>query len=167
MRREWLIVSAVLVPFAALVVTWCSRSPEAAAQGAQPAVPAHVSVAPVVRAEAAEPPTRPPFASDAAMPEPVTDPPEALAAPIKAVAHEVHACFVDNDAHLHGRVEVTIRFEPTIDGGFAGVSVETALPSPQLTACLEDVFAQMRFEPTGRETFEPARHTFIFDAPPR
>ncbi len=163
MRREWLIVGGVLVPFAALVIAWCWGGPGGVVVGAANVTPPRVTEPPVVRAE----PHGPPPSFDAGAPEPTTQVPDAIAAPVKAVAREVHACFVDNDAHFHGRVEVTIAFEPTIDGGFAGVSVETGLPSPELTACLEDVFAQLRFEPSGRETFAPARHTFIFDAPPR
>ena len=161
MRREWLLVAAVLVPFAALVVSWWWRGPEPSVVASPGVAPAEVSRQ---AGDASKPLAR---AGDAAVLMPEPEVPEAIAAPIKAVGREVHACFVDNEAHLHGRVEVVIAFEPMASGTFRGVSVETPLPSPELTACLEDVFAELHFEPTGRETFAPARHTFIFDAPPR
>ncbi len=97
--------------------------------------------------------------------EPESAPPDELVAPVRAVTAEVKACVADNGAHLHGRVLVTVAFRPTRDGGFDGVTVETPFANPQLTACLEDVFDQLRFEPTGRETFAPARYTFMVEAP--
>ena len=167
MRREWLIVAAVLVPFTALVAAAFLFKPQPSLEPA----PTPPRSAPPPRSP--EPTIRPAALplSDAAptlpsLAEPPSVPP-ALEAPIRAVSGEVHACFVDNGAHLHGRVEVAIRFEPTRDGGFRAVSLDTPIADPRLQACLEDVFDQMTFEPTGRETFEPARHTFIFDATPQ
>lgn len=155
MRREWLVVAGVLGPFVLLL---------AAAWWQSSASPAR----PLVLPERNEPQATDAgvhereIALEAAMQE---DTPPAIEAPVRAVSSEVRACFVDNGAHLHGRQAVTVVFEPTREGGFTGVKIETPITDPRLEACLEDVFAEMRFVGTGRETFEPATHTFIFDAP--
>ena len=154
MRKEGLIIAGVLVPFAVLVIVgfWPAPTPARPSASTPVLTPSAVS-APVEGAVL-------PAVLDAGAP---LDP--ALEAPVRAVSKEVHACFVDNGMHLHGRIAVTIAFAPTRDGGFSGISVETPLVNPELTACLEDVFAELHFEPTGRERFEPTKYTFLFDAP--
>jgi hypothetical protein len=156
MRKEWLIVAGVLVPFAALVAVALYGSPE----GAVATSKVSPSTPPL--------PERPSEvamrgASDSGAAEPIAP---ALEAPIRAVSPEVHACFIDNGMHLHGRIAVTVAFTPTIDGALTQVSVQTPIANPELTACLEDVFAELHFAPTGRERFEPTKYTFVFDAPP-
>lgn len=165
MRREWLIVLGVLLPCVVLFAVgslWPS---------AQLGV-----VAPVLTSAASAPAADQPqrvirVEPDAASLEEKT-PPQSLAAPIeaavKAVTPEITACFNDNGAeHLHGQIAVTIAFEPTPEGHFRNVTLETKVADPRLAACLEDVFAEVAYVPSGRETFEPAKHTFIFDAPHR
>jgi hypothetical protein len=85
-------------------------------------------------------------------------PPE-LAAPLTAILPEVHQCFVDQ--HLKQPHEVRVHFTPTRDGGFSGVQVEEQ--NPYLASCLEDVFAEVRWSPSGAETWAPAMHTFSYD----
>lgn len=155
MRRELAIIGSVLVPFAVLVVLglwWSARSLDA------PPTP-HV-VAPTADAAPAPPRTaETPAAADAGRPIP----PE-LAAPLSAVRTEVLRCFTDQRARAPGPVTVTMAFTPTRDGGFSGVTVErTSWEDPYLRACLEDVFEELSFEPSGRETFAPATFTFDFD----
>jgi hypothetical protein len=86
-------------------------------------------------------------------------PPE-LAAALQAVEPQVRTCFADQRARAPAEVSITVTFTPTRDGGFAGVAVSTSWQDPYLTACVEDVFDEVGFHPSGRETFAPARHTF-------
>lgn len=158
MRREWLIVAGVLVPFAVLIVVGFVFSARPAAPVLEP-LPAAPEVkrdagALVVLPEVKTPP------ADAG--EPIA---AAIEAPVHAVSPEIHACFVDNGAHLHGRQAVVIAFRPTRSGTFSDVTVETRVVSPQLQACFEDVFADLHFALSGHETFELAKYTFLFDAP--
>jgi len=165
MRREWLIVAAVLGPFAVLVAVGFLRQPTVS----PPLLPTEP---PGVRAPTALPTALPTAmatamaplgASDAGRGAEAIEP--AIEAPVRAVEREVQACFADNGAHLHGRQALRVAFQPTREGTFRDVTLEGPIVVPQLRACLEDVFAEMRFAPTGRETFEPAKYTFIFDAP--
>ena len=88
--------------------------------------------------------------------------PPALTAPLSAVLPEVRRCFADQ--HLKARHEVRVRFTPTRDGGFD--EVEVTEQNPYLAACLEDVFSEVAWHPTGKETYSPAEHTFSFDPLP-
>jgi hypothetical protein len=92
----------------------------------------------------------------------VDDVPPELAAPLAAVTPEVRRCFDDQRAHLRGPQRLAVRFTPTRDGGFSDLSVQTG-GSPYLSACVEDVFQELTYTPTGAETFRPATHTFVFD----
>ena len=58
-----------------------------------------------------------------------------------------------------------MRFTPLADGGFAGARVEKDTgQDPYLDACLVDVFEELGFTPTGRETFREATYTFRWGA---
>ncbi len=165
MRREWLIVLGVLLPCAALLaggLMWPSThfdSISPAVASGEPAARAPIETGPAGdQGDAAAPEGR-------ASPQPV--PPE-LEAAVNAVTPEIIACFEDNGvAHLHGELAVTIAFEPTREGHFRKVALVSRVADPRLAACLEDVFADVAYVPSGRETFEPAQHTFIFVAPQR
>jgi hypothetical protein len=78
------------------------------------------------------------------------------------VLPEVRRCFLYQ--HLKERREVKVRFTPTRDGGFEHVSVDEQ--NPYLAACLEDVFAEIAWQPDGGQTFAPSAHTFSFDPSP-
>jgi hypothetical protein len=75
---------------------------------------------------------------------------------------EVKRCFADQ--HFKTRHEVKVRFTPTPDGGFSNVQIDEQ--NPYLAACLEDVFAELTWQPDGGQTFAPATHTFSFDPSP-
>ncbi|MBM4779716.1 MAG: hypothetical protein GQE15_18585 [Archangiaceae bacterium] len=159
MRRELLIILGVLVPFGALVVLgllFLRQEPPPPVIVAPPEP--EVVVAPVA-------PSPPPVAVvvDAGAAQASTAPvPKELAAPLAAVTPEVMLCFRDERAHLKTPQRLEVRFTPTADGGFVEVHVP-ALTNPLIAACVEDVFDEVRFAPTGAETFRPAIHTFIFD----
>lgn len=153
MKRELAIAAGVLVPFALLVAAGFYFS--APAPKVLP-----VPVAPVV-VPAPVAPSLPPVVA-----QPVVDagvavvvapkyPPE-LAAPLEAVEAEVHQCFADQ--RVQRAHDVRVRFTPTRDGGYVGVEVDEQ--DPFLAACIEDVFAELHFEPRGAETYQPAEHTF-------
>jgi hypothetical protein len=100
---------------------------------------------------------------DAGAPAAPTQPiPKELAAPLAAITPEVMLCFQDQRAHQHDVQRLEVRFTPTADGGFAGVRVPSSA-NPWVSACIEDVFDEMHFAPTGVETFQPATFTFVFD----
>ena len=157
MRRELIIAAAVLVPFAVLVAAGFYFSPD------PPGV--------VEQVEQAESPLPPRgegqgegrTAVDAAVPAPLPPFPPELQAPLTAVLPEVQRCFADQ--HLKRAREVKVHFTPTPDGGFTQVTIDNQ-QDPYLTACLEDVFAEVRFHPDGRQTWQPATHTFSFDPSP-
>lgn len=165
-RRELAIVLGVLVPFGVLLVLALLVSGEPApAVGAEPprltplpgreptGTTAPVSAPPPVRALA------PHLDAGAAGASPI---PKALAAPLAAVTPEVMLCFRDQKAHQRDVWRLEVRFTPTVDGGFVGVRVPST-GNPWVAACIEDVFDELRFVPTGAETFQPATHTFVFD----
>lgn len=161
MRRELLIILGVLVPFGALVVLGLLFLRHDAPPPVEPVttLPSKPDVVVVVA-----PPAPPPVAPlvDAGRAEPVIDVPKELAAPLAAVTPEVMLCFRDERAHLKTAQRLEVRFTPTADGGFTSVHVP-GLTNPLIAACVEDVFDEVRFAPTGAETFQPAIHTFIFD----
>lgn len=149
----------VLVPFGALVVLGLvfvrqeTPGPEPLPAAPKPAVP----VAPTAPPRAVAPL---PLEADAGeTDEPV---PKELAAPLAAITPEVMRCFSDERAHLKTPQRFEVRFTPTPDGGFADVHVP-GLSNPLIGACVEDVLEEVRFAPTGAETFRPAIHTFVFD----
>lgn len=159
MRRELAIILGVLVPFAVLVsVGWL-----------WPSTPAP----PVVQARPLPSPLPTPLSPfDAGWLEEVVvsgraPAPDAgpsylphLAVPLRVVEPLVRTCFVDEQQRAPDQVSVTVSFTPTRDGGFSGVSVSTNWQNPYLTACVEDVFAETGWVPSGAETFVPAQHTF-------
>ncbi len=160
MRRELLIILGVLVPFGVLVVLgllFLRQEPPS------PAVPVVVPSKPEVIAPVAPPEPPVLVVVDAGSTQTAAAPvPKELAAPLAAVTPEVMLCFRDERAHLKAPQRLEVRFTPTPDGGFAGVHVP-GLTNPLIGACVEDVFDEVRFAPTGVETFQPAIHTFIFD----
>lgn len=160
MRRELLIILGVLVPFGVLVALGLLFVREPPAQPPAAVAPSkpEVIVAPVAPSVALVA-----AVVDAGLPEAlVVSVPKALAAPLAAVTPEVMLCFRDERAHLKSPQRLEVRFTPTADGGFADVHVP-GLTNPLVAACVEDVFDEVRFAPTGAETFQPAIHTFIFD----
>lgn len=159
-RRELLVIVGVLVPCLVLLTLalWPS-SPLPPPVLEPPPAPPHV-----VQERTPPPaPPAPPVAviavADAGVAAPI---PRELAAPLAAVTPEVIRCFSDQRAHLHGAQHLEVRFTPTEDGGFAGVTVQSG-QSPYLSACVEDVFQELSYTPSGAETFRPATHTFVFD----
>lgn len=160
MRRELLIILGVLVPFGALVALGLLFLRDDAPAPVEPV--AAPSKPPEVVVEV--PPSPAPVAPviDAGQAEAVIDVPKELAAPLAAVTPEVMLCFRDERTHLKTPQRLEVRFTPTADGGFSGVHVP-GLTNPLIAACVEDVFDEVRFAPTGVETFQPAIHTFIFD----
>lgn len=159
MRRELLIIIGVLMPFGVLVVLGLLFLRE------EPAPPVLVAPSKPEVVVPPMPPTVPPVAVvvDAGpTATAVVSVPKELAAPLAAVTPEVMLCFRDERAHLKTPQRLEVRFTPTADGGFAGVHVP-GLTNPLIAACVEDVFDEVRFTPTGAETFQPAIHTFIFD----
>jgi hypothetical protein len=86
-------------------------------------------------------------------------PPE-LRAPLAAVSPQVVRCLDDQAERAPARVVVTVAFTPTDGGHFARVAVSSSWQDPYLAACVEDVFAEVRFSPGGTETFAPARWRF-------
>lgn len=159
MRRELAIIAGVVVPFVALVILGLVLLRDEAAP--QPVTPPPAS--PPVSAPAPPAPPPPPRAeavADAGAVEPAL--PRAIAAPVAAVTPEVLRCFDDQRAHLHEVQRLAVDFTPLPDGGFGGVRVPH-LSNPWISACVEDVFEEVGFSPTGAETFQPATHTFVFD----
>lgn len=156
-RRELLVAATVLVPFTALVIAGFLFSAPTETPPGEHAVNAAPLPAPLPVVQA--PPAAVDEGFDAGPPPPPALAPE-LAAPVTAVQGEVQRCF--EDQHLRVRHDVTIHFTPTRDGGFERVVVGEN-NNPYLAACLEDVFAEVAFSPTGAETFRPAEHTFRFE----
>jgi len=156
MKPELWIALGVLVPFAVLVAVglgWSTpqRPPSTAATDADTSANADADAgAPV--------PSRPSVASTASTAS--TDFPAELAAPLEAVRAEVHRCLIDQDTRAPAHVEVTVVFRPTPSGGFEGVVVKPSWQDPYLEACVEDVFAEVRWVPSGRETFALSSYTF-------
>ena len=162
MRRELVIILGVLVPFAVLLALAFFFF-----RGAPP--PPHDGPSPSQSVEAPRTDVRsPPRAivvsivdAGASPPSPLPIPKE-LTAPLAAVTPEVMLCFRDQRAHQHDVQRLEVRFTPTPDGGFASVKVASSA-NPWVSACIEDVFDELRFAPTGAETFQPAAFTFVFD----
>ena len=154
MKREWVIVGAVLVPFAVLVGAGFYFSPEPPSIVQAAPVPLAPAVAPVLSGAPLDPHPDP-------LPkgEGIASFPPELQAPLSAILPEVQQCF--RDQKLKAAREVKVRFTPTRDGGFEKVEVDDQ--NPYLAACLEDVFAEVAWHPDGRQTFAPAAHTFSFD----
>ena len=152
MKREWVIIGAVLVPFAVLVAAgfYFSPKPPPPIAPESPLPPGEGQGEGRVEQSA-------PKANKPALKAPEY-PPE-LEAPLTALMPEVRQCF--RDQKLKSRREVKVRFTPTRDGGFEKVEVDEQ--NPYLAACLEDVFAEVAFHPDGRQTFAPAAHTFSFE----
>lgn len=166
MRREFIIVLAVLVPFAALVAAGFAYSQRPVPVGAI-AVNAPLSVVPTVPAPVPVAPLRAPALEAGVVVvdgRPKDYPPE-LAAPLKAVERQVATCFDDEQLRAPKGVELTVAFTPTREGAFAQVTVTSSWQDPYLQACVEDVFAETHWVPEGRETFAAATHTFQLRKP--
>lgn len=154
----WAIVAGVLVPFAVLVVLGLRYTRGEDLVPRAPMIP--------VRVEPPPPPT-PPATRDAAPPAPAQTPraappekrEEPLPAPLRAVASEARRCLAD--ASPQHALEIEVRFTPTRDGGYEAVS--SSAQDPMLAACLEDVFAELHFDPSQSAAFTPVRHVFRFD----
>lgn len=157
MKREVIIVTAVLVPFAALVAAGFYFSPSQSTQSPLPRGGEGQGEGRTASAPKPEPQLPVAIAPDAS-PPPSPFPPE-LEAPLTAILPEVRQCF--RDQKLKTRREVKVRFTPTRYGGFEKVEIDEQ--NPYLQACLEDVFAEVTWHPDGRQTWEPAAHTFSFD----
>ncbi len=165
-RRELLLISAVLVPFFVLVVLALVLTQDPAASALPPVVPpVPSSVTPEATAPAVAPVVVAPAPRDAGL---ATTPvwPRALAAPLAAVTPEVMRCFDDQRAHLREVQRLEVRFRPLQDGGFSEVRVAST-QNPYIAACVEDVFDELGYVPSGAEDFERATHVFEFDPRPR
>ena len=154
----WIIL-AVLVPFAVLVALGFYFSPsepplraergEGRGEGPTPApLPVNPHPDPLPKGEGTSSVT-PPSAPEL--------PPE-----LQPLLPEVKRCFADQ--HFKTRHEVKVRYTPTRDGGFQDVQVDEQ--NPYLAACLEDVFAELTWQPDGGQPFAPATHTFSFGPSP-
>jgi hypothetical protein len=86
--------------------------------------------------------------------------PEVLEAPLRAVAAEVAKCPLDAKANAPYTAHISFRPSPT--GHYEEVEVNIVPAQPFLQACLEDVFDQMQFVPSGHENFEKATWTYDF-----
>jgi hypothetical protein len=161
-RRELLIAAGVLVPFAALVAVGFHFSDAPAPAPGEHGVNAPARPPPPTVVTSALPPARVEVDAGAAAGPAAPPLPRALAAPITAVLPEVQRCF--EDQRLRVRHDVRIHFTPTPDGGFERVRVDEN-NNPYLAACLEDVFSEVAFSPSGAETFTPAEYTFRFEPP--
>lgn len=165
-RRELWIASGILVPFAALVLVglaWTRPAREPADGAPTTKVPPPAPVTAVGL-------TSPVSSVDASVPLDATSPearrfPVELEAPLRAVEAEVRRCLLDQASRAPLRVAVTVAFRPTDGGGFEQVTVHPDWQDPYLEACVEDVFAELRWRPTGRETFVPVKYTFDFTLP--
>lgn len=147
MRRELLIAAGVLVPFSLLVAAgfWFSPNEE------MKPLPERQEAVPVA-----------PFVSG-----PVVSPiqvveKERISEPIQAVKAEVERCFLDRK--LKAPHQVRVEFTPTPEGTFGRVVVSEQ--NPYLAACIEDVFAEMRWRPDGKTAYAPSNYTFSFDPSP-
>jgi hypothetical protein len=172
-RRERLLVAAILVPFAALVVARSTLDHTASSEAIDSAPPSPsgrarsgAGAVPTARSSAAAVAPNLPFA-----PEPgreardeAADFPATLEAALAAVSPEVRLCFDDASRRLEGAVSVRVAFRPLADGGFAEIAVAgNSSQDPYLSACVTDVFEEMAYQPSGREDFQRATHTFVFD----
>lgn len=167
-RRELLLIGAVLVPFFVLVVlalVLTQDPPTSTLSPVVPPAPAPSSVTPQATAPAVEPVVVAPAPRDAGL---ATTPvwPRALAAPLAAVTPEVMRCFDDQRAHLREVQRLEVRFRPLPDGGFSEVRVAST-QNPYIAACVEDVFDELGYVPSGAEDFARATHVFEFDPQPR
>ncbi|MCU0697020.1 MAG: hypothetical protein MUC96_10855 [Myxococcaceae bacterium] len=164
-RREVLLILGVLGPFLTLVTyaLWPRAEPadvtsderrvnDSPSPPSAPAPPPATDAG--LAAVAAQAPT-------ARLPPPPAFP-RALEAPLRAVTPEVMRCFDDQRAHVHDVQRLEVRFRPLPDGGFSDVRVPST-GNPYLAACIEDVFEELGFAPSGAETFEVATHRFEFD----
>jgi hypothetical protein len=134
MRRELVIILGVLVPFAVLLALAFFFF-----RGAPP--PPNDGPSPSQSVEA-----------------PRTD----VRSPPRAIVVSIVDAGASPRAHQHDVQRLEVRFTPTPDGGFASVKVASSA-NPWVSACIEDVFDELRFAPTGAETFQPAAFTFVFD----
>jgi hypothetical protein len=161
--RELWIISGVLVPFSILVVLGFAWP--------QPSAPAPEPTRLPIEGPQAQPPPRaigadagpPPRLAPEARVEEAQAYPAELDVPLRAVEAEVKRCLVDQGTRAPRRVDVEVAFHPTRSGTFAEVSVRPSWQDPYLEACVEDVFAEVHWVPSGRETFTPAKFTFRLD----
>ncbi|PZR18347.1 MAG: hypothetical protein DI536_00225 [Archangium gephyra] len=154
MKRGFLIAALVLVPFTALVILGFWFTPEGATTNeVSPSLPGERQGERPVTLQKVAP------ASPQPAPEETRENRPDVSEPVRAVTREARRCFDDNQ--LTGAIRV--RFTPTRDGGYDDVVIE-ANPSqnPYVAACLEDVFAELRFVPAPGERYEPTTHTFNF-----
>jgi hypothetical protein len=85
-----------------------------------------------------------------------------LEQPLLAVKPHVRQCFVDHREHLKTVQYLDVTFRPLSDGGFGDVSVPPTA-NPYIGACVEDVFEEVGFTPSGTEDFERVTYRFAFD----
>ena len=181
-RREWLVLAGVLIPFAILVAvglhyTAGSAAPPApgayAVNTPQPPPPPipdvpHASAPPVVVAPAKDAMAAAPVtyagppAENVAPTGLAEDTPPGLEAALTALRPAVRQCFDDARAHATSRVEVRVRFTVTPDGHFTGYQlVSRSWQDPYFEACVEDVFDEVTYTPSGREPTGAVTHTFV------
>lgn len=182
-RREWLVLAGVLIPFFILVAvglhyTAGSSAPPApgayvvnAPQAPPPPVPEvrHASPPPTGETPLAVTPLEVAPVVDAGAPaESIAptglpeDTPPGLEAALTALRPAIRQCFEDTRGHATSRVEFRVRFTVTPDGHFTGYRLESrSWQDPYLEACVEDVFDEVTYSPSGREPSGPVTHTFV------
>lgn len=180
MRREWILVMAVLIPFAALVVAalWITRprpqdaspSAEASRRARQPEQVLTRRLAPAAETHAANGAGNGP-GTDAGN-DARTDAgsvagegEELRGGPLEAVRSEVRECFRDNGGHSPREVLVRVSFRAQ-KGRFGDVRiVAQSWQNPYVTACIEDVFQEMSYSALeGPVSPSPQEATFRFDS---
>lgn len=87
-------------------------------------------------------------------------PPPSLERPLEAVRGELRLCLDDVAQRVDGPLTLTLAFRPLPDGSFDEIAIiANSAQDPYLEACAADVLEELRFEPSGREDFQPASYT--------
>lgn len=171
LRREWLVLAGVLLPFAVLVGVGLHSTQTSPPPPGEHLVNAPPTPPPPLAPRDAPDASAPPIAVapplDAGAPEPLdagepeATPPE-LEAALTALRPAVRQCFDDARAHAPARVEVRVRFTAKPDGHFTGYRLEKrSWQDPYFEACMEDVFDEVTYAPKGREPRDAVTHTFV------
>jgi hypothetical protein len=160
------VLAGVLLPFSLLVAVGLHDT----ASTAPPSPGAHVVNAPPLDLpDASPPPVRVAPVVDAAVPVGpeadagvFEDTPRELEAALAALRPAVRQCFDDARAHAPARVELRVHFTAKPDGRFGGYHLESrSWQDPYFEACVEDVFDEVTYVPSGREPRGAVTHTFV------
>jgi hypothetical protein len=166
-RREWLVLAGVLVPFSMLMAVGLHDtatssnvpSPGAQVVNAPPMEIPDATSPPVAAAPAVDAAVSVGLEADAGVLE---DTPRELEAALAALRPAVRQCFDDARAHAPARVELRVRFTAKPDGRFGDYHLESrSWQDPYFEACVEDVFDEVTYLPSGREPRGAVTHTFV------